>query len=344
VLRSTPFVDPSPRRAVRHTGALTLVVVAAFAVTAPAMAASPAPSAPSVETAGGTVVVSSIHPLSVTLPPGWRLVPSSQEAGSGEDLFEGPGGTATVGTKQPDPGQVVTDRVAANRADLPPDCTSDPAGDLPTTLGGEAAIAWSWRCPDAVHAAVNTIHNGLGYRLTVHVRPEEEAQAASLLEGLRAGFAFTDVNQPEGSPAASADLVTLGKELEGTWMTAWHPASLMQAAVEAAGLSWADADAGFKDFVASVDTVRHAVKLEGGDITQYEAVDGGPLQVGWIGTYELVDGDTIVATESATFNRIEYAFTLRDGILTVDVVDDKDPSDIVPQVAIYETMPFTRVP
>ncbi len=52
--------------------------------------------------------------------------------------------------------QTVADRVAANREELAGEgCTSDPAGDRATTLGGEAGIAWSYQCTDAFSVARN---------------------------------------------------------------------------------------------------------------------------------------------------------------------------------------------
>jgi hypothetical protein len=90
--------------------------------------------------------------------------------------------------------------------------------------------------------------------------------------------------------------------------------------------------------------VRSAVRFEDGAITQYGAADGGPLEVGWVGSYRLLDGHTIEAIETGSFNRIVYEFTLSDGILTMDVVSNDDPVDLVPQTGIYETLPFTRVP
>ncbi len=39
-----------------------------------------------------------------------------------------------------------------------------------------------------------------------------------------------------------------------------------------------------------------------------------------------------------------YDFVLRGNVLTMDVVSDSDPADLVPQTGLYETLPFTRVP
>jgi hypothetical protein len=220
-------------------------------------------------------------------------------------------------------------------------CQSDPAEDRPTTLGSKSAIAWTWACEGTYHARINAIHDGLRLRLQVNVPSGSEASAGPLLEQMRQGFTFTSGSGTE--TAASPDLATIDAELQGTYENAWHPVELEFATVEAAGLggqlprdSWDRAD--------PATTVRWAVKFEGDTLTLYWAGDGGPYENAWPGRYRLLDANTIEATEPSTFNQIVYDFALRDGILTMDVVSNDDPVDLVPQTGIYETLPLTRVP
>ena len=86
------------------------------------------------------------------------------------------------------------------------------------------------------------------------------------------------------------------------------------------------------------------IRFQDGRLQQFESYDGGPDQLGWTGTYRVVGPHTIEATEIGTFDTITYDFDLRGNVLTVDVVSDADPVNLVPQTGIYETLPFTRVP
>jgi hypothetical protein len=325
------------KRAVRSATTLLATAVAVLGVASGALAAA---ASPETSPATGTAPFESrIRPYTLILPVGWSVVEASQEQGSDQDLFAGPEGDARVGTATPEPGQTVADRVATNRADLPTGCTSDPDADWSTTLGGEEAIGWSSQCPNAFTMAVNTIHGGVGYRLSVSVPMGSEQSAAPLLEQMRLGFAFSDSTAP--AVDGSADLATVEAALQGTWENAWHPIELAIATLDAAGIDsrdrwWADGD--------STTTLRSAVKFQDGAIVQYVAIDGGPLEVGWVGTYRLIDDHTIKAIETSTFDRVVYEFTLRDDVLTIDVVSYDDPVSLAPQTALYETLPFTRVP
>jgi hypothetical protein len=151
------------------------------------LTATASPSAsPSAET--GTTFRSSIHPYTLKLPAGWH-------ARADEEVFDGPNEmTLSVGTGQPEPGQTVEDRVAANRQSEFADCTTDPAADAPITLGEEPAILWSMQCGPTLGLAANTIHNGLGYRLLLQLPTgvEAMAQATAVMDGFLASFTFTD--------------------------------------------------------------------------------------------------------------------------------------------------------
>jgi hypothetical protein len=151
------------------------------------LTATASPSAsPSAET--GTTFRSSISPYMLQLPTGWQ-------ARADQDVFDGPNQmTLSVGTGQPEPGQTVEDRVAANRQSEFADCTTDPADDAPITLGGEPGVLWSMQCGPTLGLAANTIHNGLGYRLLLELPAgvEDMAQATALMDGFLASFAFTD--------------------------------------------------------------------------------------------------------------------------------------------------------
>jgi hypothetical protein len=165
----------------------------------PAASASPTTSPRAASTAAptartGTTFRSSIYPYTMQLPSGW-LVARDPQAHEGEDVFNGPDDmTLTIGSAQPEPGQTVKDRVAANRRSDFAGCKTDPASDVPITLGGEAGILWSVQCGPTLGLAANTIHDGVGYRLLVKLLDGAQAmaQATAVMDGFRASFAFTN--------------------------------------------------------------------------------------------------------------------------------------------------------
>jgi hypothetical protein len=230
--------------------------------------------------------------------------------------------------------------VAANRGDETGDgtCQSDASADQPTTLGGEPAIAWSWRCPNSFHAAINTISHGMRLRLRVDVPLDAEQQAAAMLEDLRQGFAFVG---DDGAPkdGTTVDLVELDQRLQGTYENDWHPVELQFAAIEAAGFSLDDADPDYLSTLEGVETTRTAVQFDGDKFIVYGAFDGGPLETLVIARYALVDDHTIEAYEVGSFTPAPFEFTLDNGILTMDV----DATDLA-GTGLFETLPFTRVP
>jgi hypothetical protein len=173
------------------------VILIALVTTACTGGVSPraAPSSPPAATASptaraGTTFRSSIYAYVLQLPSGWHANPASAD----EDFFDGPDDmTLTIGSAQPEPGQTVEDRVAANRLEFM-DCTTDPANDARIMLGGEPGILWSFQCGSILGLAANTIHAGVGYRVMVKLpdSPQAMARATALMDGFRTSFAFTD--------------------------------------------------------------------------------------------------------------------------------------------------------
>ena len=108
-------------------------------------------------------------------PDGWT-------ASTAADTYRNADGaiTLTVGTGNPEPGQTVADRVRINRGSESADRATDPAVDRPITLAGEPGILWSFACGDEAGVAANTIHDGLGYRLTLRAPADEAAELEPL--------------------------------------------------------------------------------------------------------------------------------------------------------------------
>jgi hypothetical protein len=174
---------------------IALVTTACTGGVSPRAAPSSPPAATASPTAAptaraGTTFRSSIYAYVIQLPSGWHANPPSVD----EDFFDGPDDmTLTIGSAQPEPGQTVEDRVAANRSEFS-DCTTDPASDAPIMLGGEPGILWSFQCGSSLGLAANTIHDGIGYRLLVKLPDSAQAmgRATALMDGFRTSFAFTD--------------------------------------------------------------------------------------------------------------------------------------------------------
>jgi hypothetical protein len=302
---------------------------------ASAEAASPDPQA------SPLVFTSTTMPYTITLPPGWTALPPFE--GEMRDLFEADGVQAEVNSRgAAPPGQTNRERVELRRAESIADqgCASDPADDETRTLGGSPAILWTRTCGDTYREVVATIYEGSGYALGVWASIGSEGLVRSSVDTLVGSFVFTDA--PTGSDPT--DLTAVEAQLQGTWQTEWAPVELVYATVRAAGLDPADGDPGWRDMIGNADSTRSGVRFADGNITLYSAVDGGPLETGWLGRYRLVDADTFEATEVGVLTPLVYDFTLGDGILVVDVVVDPWPQDLVAQTAIYETLPFTKVP
>jgi hypothetical protein len=147
------------------------------------------------------------------------------------------------------------------------------------------------------------------------------------------------------SPTSSSQPGGVGALLEGTWSDGWHDVSLEVATVKAAGLDPTGPESG--DWFTGIQGVtkgRNTIRFQAGQLVLFNAADGGPDHEGWAGTYTVRDDHTIVAveTDAAPFPTIVYKFTLVGPVLTMRLVSDTDPLDVVPQTAIYDTLPFMR--
>jgi hypothetical protein len=109
-----------------------------------------------------------------------------------------------------------------------------------------------------------------------------------------------------------------------------------------AGFSEADVNA-FLDADGTHSTVQFGLLLADGGWTQRVAFDGDADSVGWRGTYEVVDEDTVIATDPC--GPITYDYTVDGDVLTLDMVDDQcvegGVGDQIAQTVIFESAPFT---
>jgi hypothetical protein len=181
------MVRPDPRPLLGIVITATLLGGCAAPGTTPADAD---PTLAPVDSAAPTVFSSSVLPYSLRLPDGWVANASAE----GEDSYDSADGriTLTVGTGRPEPGQTVEDRVRINREDEFGDCVTDPSQDRPVTIGGERAIQWAFDCGGVVGLAANTIHDSLGYRLTLRAPAGDAPQLEPLMAEILANYRFTD--------------------------------------------------------------------------------------------------------------------------------------------------------
>ena len=127
---------------------------------------------------------------------------------------------------------------------------------------------------------------------------------------------------------------------EGVYRTPELTADQVRAAALAAGFAEDDVNA----FVPDEGTAVWGLRLANGGWTQYESIDGVPEEAGWRGTYEIVDDDTVVATDPGAVITYDYSF---DGEqLTLDVVEiqctEECPAEEwIIQTIIFESAPFT---
>lgn len=159
--------------------------------------------------------------------------------------------------------------------------------------------------------------------------PEASSPAAAVASS---GAPTSDQRLPEGTyqarPVTTEDLLRTGV---------------------AAGFAQATVEAYLGVGTAPSATFEWTLRLDSGRWVQFESVAGGPDEIGWSGTYEVVDDDTVIATDPCGAITYDYAF---DGTaLTLRMVDDQcqavgedtAENERIAQTIIYGTAPFTKV-
>jgi len=131
---------------------------------------------------------------------------------------------------------------------------------------------------------------------------------------------------------------------EGTYRTPELAADQMIATGTSAGFD----QAAVEEFVLENGVERTAeftLKLEPGRWTEFEAFDGQPADVGWSGTYQVVDADTVAAISDC--GTITYDYALHADELTLDMVEDPcfpgEEGEQIAQTVIYGTAPFAKI-
>lgn len=155
------------------------------------------------------------------------------------------------------------------------------------------------------------------------------------------GPTATTTAQPTSQETLATAASTSEPLPESTYRTAELTREQLIATGTAAGFAAADTEAG-------VGAMQHSeiatIKLESGSWTALVALDGGPDEVVWSGSYEVVDEQTVIATDSCGSITYDYTYTAEQ--LTLRVVDDQCPGvgELVAQTLLYQTAPFDQVP
>ncbi len=130
---------------------------------------------------------------------------------------------------------------------------------------------------------------------------------------------------------------------EGVYRTPELTREQLIATGVAAGFDRAHVEA-FVDRDGIQNTARWDLRLADGDWKVLYRYDGWHGRVAWQGTYEVVDEDTVIATDPC--GPITYQYTFDGEHLTLDMVDDQcdgGVGELIAQTIIFETAPFTLV-
>ena len=157
-------------------------------------------------------------------------------------------------------------------------------------MGGERGLLWSYQCEPSFHLAAQTIHNGVGYRLTVHNEEGDTSAAGEVMTALLAGFVFTErlaVPTPEPTYAALDSVcgpVPPGPQDErlpwGEYRSANLPTAILVPTLESRGLPDIESTLAAHDFDStSTKTAATTFCFVDGEFTQFMGLDGGPMSL-----------------------------------------------------------------
>jgi hypothetical protein len=151
----------------------------------------------------------------------------------------------------------------------------------------------------------------------------------------------------EASPSADASQAA-ADALTGTWATEETTCEEQNAAVEAAGFTAEEMEAGGWDPTCSQGTPhgsQFTLRFESDTLVVF--LDGAADSEG---IYRIVDEDTFEGGDEANGFYYTCDFAIDGDVLTIDMVEDNYPveaertGDAIALTVIAETAPFTRVP
>ena len=263
--------------------------------------------------------------------------------------MEGPGGTATEVPDdylahllaQRDAGATLDDIVERTVAGRPATIlTATASTELHGTLGCEQPPAGEcWGLLPGIVLRIAIIDTG-DRTLLVWERDAEDAGADPIdyraFDAMLASLRLRDDIVPPTQPAVTVD----PRLPEGVYRTPELTRQQLVDAGVAAGYERTAVEAGLDN--AGIETAVYGLRLGDGGWLQLAQSNGGPEDLAWRGTYQIIDDNTVIATETGTGCEITYDFKLDGQQLTLDVVNDTcGEIGLAIQTVMFEAAPLT---
>ena len=163
------------------------------------------------------------------------------------------------------------------------------------------------------------------------------------------GESASTTGDKQGAPTTSATADTTAAAFpEGTYWTSALTYDDHLAALVEAGYSNKEAEDILSGWSNDVSRA-YGVRIQSGRWVLFESVIGVD-EVGWEGTFVVIDDDTVKASELSTGATWTYRYGFEGDAVSFDVIDgrtgggvDIEPEEFAIQTYIYETAPFERM-
>ena len=157
------------------------------------------------------------------------------------------------------------------------------------------------------------------------------------------------VNAAASTPAAQSSPTADPRLPEGTYRTGTISLDQLIATGVAAGFNPAAVEKLFREHDGVSVSVAYTIKLKSGRWSTFEAVDGAPDKIGWAGSYQVIDDDTVIAKETALPCELTFTYHLNGGELRLTVVSNTcggvtaSEEDRILLNTAYQAAPFTQI-
>jgi hypothetical protein len=151
------------------------------------------------------------------------------------------------------------------------------------------------------------------------------------------------------SPAARSSPSADPRLPEGTYRTGTITLDQLIATGVAAGFNAAAVEKLFREHDGVSVSVAYTIKLKSGRWSAFEAVNGRPDKIGWAGTYQIIDDDTVIAKEIALPCELTFTYHLNGGELRLTVVSNTcggvtaSEEDQILLNTAFQAAPFSKV-
>ncbi|MDP4501171.1 hypothetical protein [Nonomuraea turcica] len=170
---------------------------------------------------------------------------------------------------------------------------------------------------------------------------------AALLIGL-ALTACADTAPKERAVSPGSPAAVEARLPEGTYRTSPVGRDRIEAVLEEGGFDAKEIE-GVTGRMSSQDRVVFTLKAQGGRWTQFQSVNGGPGELGWSGTYRVIDLETVAATDAC--GTVTYTYQLSGDQLRLKMTEDtcegmagdSRTGELMAQTMIYHSAPFEKV-